>query len=175
MIKVSGISAVRVAGLFLAFSIALPAAAVPINLEANLDGAQASAGLGTGSPGTGTATMIFDDATSILSWNIAWQNLIAPVVVAHFHGAALPNQNASVQVPIGIATPEIGNAILDSAQASDLLAGLWYINIHTAAHPGGEIRGQIHVSAVPEPSTLWLLGLGLFGMVFVRRKQATKH
>jgi hypothetical protein len=30
-----------------------------------------------------------------------------------------------------------------NAMRAGLLAGRWYVNIHTAAHPGGEIRGQI--------------------------------
>ncbi|HZX84937.1 MAG TPA: CHRD domain-containing protein, partial [Reyranella sp.] len=29
------------------------------------------------------------------------------------------------------------------AQAADLAAGRWYFNIHTAANPPGEIRGQV--------------------------------
>ena len=32
---------------------------------------------------------------------------------------------------------------LTQAQAADLMAGRWYLNIHTAANPGGEIRGQV--------------------------------
>jgi hypothetical protein len=36
-----------------------------------------------------------------------------------------------------------GRATLTAAQAADLLAGKWYVNIRTAAHPGGEIRGQM--------------------------------
>jgi hypothetical protein len=48
-------------------------------------------------------------------------------------------------VPIpGIASsPAEGSATLTDAQASDLLAGKLYVNIHTAANPGGEIRGQV--------------------------------
>jgi hypothetical protein len=171
MNRVSGISAARVAGLFLAFSIALPASADIIQLEADLDGAQANAGAGTGSPGTGMATMTFDDATNLFSWNITWQNLLAPVVAAHFHGAATANQNAGVQFPIGLISPSIGNTFLDATQSADLLAGLWYINIHTAVFPPGEIRGQVQVSAVPEPGTLALLGLGFAGMGIMRRRK----
>jgi hypothetical protein len=36
-----------------------------------------------------------------------------------------------------------GSATLTDAQAVDLLAGRYYINIHTAANPPGEIRGQV--------------------------------
>ena len=38
-----------------------------------------------------------------------------------------------------------GRAAITDAQAADLLAGRWYVNIHTAAHGGGEIRfdGQV--------------------------------
>ncbi len=170
MKKALGIATARVASILLAFSIALPAAAVSIQLEATLDGAQASAGAGTGSPGTGSATMTFETATNVFSWNITWQNLISDAAAAHFHGPAPPNANAAVQVGIGIVSPDIGNSILNAVQAADLLAGLWYINIHTLPnHPGGEIRGNVRV--VPEPGTLALLGIGLIGMVLARRRK----
>jgi hypothetical protein len=169
MKKILRMSAVRVASILLGIAISLPAAADIINLEATLDGAQANAGAGTGSPGTGSAEMTLDDATNLFSWDITWQNLSGPVFAAHFHGPALPNQNAGVQVPIGPVSPAIGNAVLDAGQAANLLAGLWYINVHTALNPGGEIRGQVGV--VPEPGTLALLGIGLFGMVLARRNK----
>ena len=50
--------------------------------------------------------------------------------------------------------------------------GLAYINIHSTLNPGGEIRGQVLARAVPEPSTLGLLGAGLLGLAFARRKKA---
>jgi hypothetical protein len=66
--------------------------------------------------------------------------------MAHFHGPAAPGANAGVALPIGaagMASPAAGSATLNDAQVADLLAGRWYINIHTATHPGGEIRGQV--------------------------------
>jgi hypothetical protein len=40
-------------------------------------------------------------------------------------------------------SPITGGATLTDAQAADLTAGLYYFNIHTAANPGGEMRGQM--------------------------------
>ena len=56
-----------------------------------------------------------------------------------------PAQNAGIAVPISNATssPAEGSATLTDAQAADLLAGKYDVNVHTAAHPGGEIRGQV--------------------------------
>ncbi len=67
---------------------------------------------------------------------------------------------------------KLGTPSTSAAQVADLLAGLWYLNLHTNAFPGGEIRGQVLARSVPEPSTLGLLGAGLFGLGFLRRRQA---
>ncbi len=42
-----------------------------------------------------------------------------------------------------IDSPLRGSATLTDAQAADLMAGKWYVNIHTAKNPNGEIRGQL--------------------------------
>ena len=80
----------------------------------------------------------------------------------HFAAPALPNQNAGVQGGVGVATnPMSGSATISAAQAADLQADLWYLNLHTGAFGGGEIRGQV----VPEPSTFLLAAFGLLGLL----------
>ena len=72
-------------------------------------------------------------------------NLSGPATLAHFHGPAPIGANAAVALAFAqpVASPYEGRAMLTQQQAADLLAGLWYVNVHTAAHPGGEMRGQM--------------------------------
>lgn len=151
------------------------AGAAIINLQSTIDGAQANAGAGTGSSGTGFATMTLDDATNLFSWDISWSGLNGNISVAHFHGPAAAGQNAGVQVNFGaisgLSSPSIGSTTISDTQEADLLAGLWYINIHTDLFSGGEIRGQVQV--VPIPAAIWLFGSGLLGLIGIsRRKKA---
>jgi CHRD domain len=97
------------------------------------------------SAGTGTADLDYDAATKKLSWKITYSGLSGPVTAAHFHGPAAAGANAGVKVAIPNATssPVEGSATLTDEQAADLTGGKYYINIHTAANPGGEIRGQV--------------------------------
>ena len=97
------------------------------------------------SAGTGTADIDWDAATKKLSWKLTYSGLSGPATAAHFHGPAEPGKNAGVAVAIPNATssPVEGSATLTDAQAADLVAGKYYVNIHTAANPGGEIRGQV--------------------------------
>ena len=78
----------------------------------------------------------------------------------------------SLGIPGPWASPEIGtNIALDGAQETDLLAGNWYVNIHTAQFGGGEIRGQVTAEAVPVPATLGLLGLSIAGLGVIARRR----
>jgi hypothetical protein len=96
------------------------------------------------SPGSGTADATFDTDTKLLTWTVTYSNLTGPVMGAHFHGPVEAGKNAGIVLPFKtVESPIQGSATLTDNQAADLLAGKWYANVHTAANPGGELRGQM--------------------------------
>ena len=131
-------------GLTLAASamLALPAFADKVSYKAELQGSQEVPPVPGG--GSGSAELTYDTATKSLAWKVTFSGLSGPATAAHFHGPAEPGKNAGVAVPIaGTASPMEGSATLTDAQAADLVGGKWYVNVHTAANKGGEIRGQV--------------------------------
>lgn len=100
------------------------------------------------SAGAGTVQASFDKQTSTLNWTVTYTGLTGPVRAAHFHGPALAGVNAGVALGMSgsLESPMKGSAVLTAAQAADVLAGKWYVNLHTAANPGGEIRGQVEAA-----------------------------
>jgi CHRD domain len=97
--------------------------------------------------GMGTFEARLDPATSLLKWTVTYSGLTGPATAAHFHGPAVAGENAPPVVPVdgNLASPIVGVTTLTAAQMSDLKAGKWYFNIHTAANSNGEIRGQLAV------------------------------
>ena len=131
------------ATLALGAAIAFAGPAFAEKMKATLDGK--SEVPPNASAGKGAADIDYDPASKKLSWKVTYSGLSGPATAGHFHGPADPDKNAGVAVPItNIATsPVEGSATLTDAQAADLVAGKYYVNIHTAANPGGEIRGQV--------------------------------
>jgi hypothetical protein len=119
------------------------AQAAQINFKADLNSASEVPPV-TGA-GKGTATLSLDTATKMLTWTVTYSGLSGPATAAHIHGPAALGANAGVLVPFtgDLANPIKGSATLTDAQISDLEAGKWYVNVHTAANKSGEIRGQL--------------------------------
>lgn len=150
------------------------AQAALVHLTANIDGLQETPPVAT--PASGQGTMTFDTDTRLLTWEISFQNLIAGLTNAHFHGpAAVGVGPAGVKlgIPLQGQTGSLsglftGSGTVPVADVSDLLGGLWYINIHSTFRTGGEIRGQVLVTNIPLPPAAWA-GLGMMGVLAARR------
>jgi hypothetical protein len=98
------------------------------------------------SKGTGTLEATYDSKTKELSYTLTFDGLTGPATAAHFHGPAPHGQNAAVVGPAGEknpASPVSGVLTLTDEQAKELKASKIYVNVHTAANSGGEIRGQV--------------------------------
>lgn len=138
--------AVAAVALSAMLSIGAPSFAAVVNYAADLKAA--SEVPANDSKGTGAVTAAFDTASKKFTYSATYSGLTGPATAAHFHGPAAAGANAPPVVPVpatAVASPIKGEATLTDAQAADLAAGKWYFNVHTAAHGGGEIRGQVMV------------------------------
>ena len=164
----------------LSLSFCLPASATTFSFVTTLSNLGEPVPTSTGS---GSASVAFNDALFTVSVNETFANLVNPATAAHIHCCTAVAFTGSIGVALalsGFPSAQSGNYInsftLAPADFSSLLAGTQagkaYLNIHSAAYPGGEIRGFL--VPVPEPGTyaLMLGGLGLLGMAAKRRKQA---
>ena len=121
---------------------ASPSMAANVNLKADLKGASEVPPVD--SKGTGSVTATFDTASKKLSWKGTVTGLSGPATAAHFHSGEV-GKNGGVALPIAGADKGSfeGSATLTDVQAEELMAGKWYVNVHTAANKGGEVRGQV--------------------------------
>lgn len=179
-----------------ALALASSAQAMPIHLSAVLNAANQNPP--NSSTGTGMADVWIDWATNMMRVKVTFSGLSAADTAAHIHCCILPPGNTGVatQVPLfpGFPTGVTSGSYdqtFDMTQLSSynptfvtatggtafsaetvlfdgLMSGWAYLNIHTAAFPGGEIRGFL--APAPEPATLALLGAGLAGAIGARRR-----
>lgn len=108
----------------------------------------------------GSGQFFLNADSTELTYEIGFQGLSGPVTAAHFHNAGIDTNGSVVKTItgsvsgdsiIGVWTSMDGEP-LTPAMVTQLFLGRLYINIHTAANPGGEIRGQVLMESIgPEP------------------------
>lgn len=174
------------------------ASASVISYSSSLSGAAESPA--NASPGTGTATLVIDTVANTMTLDVIFSGLIGTTTAAHIHCCSpLPTSGVATQTPsfvdfpfgvtsgtynhvFDLTDPASWNAafinnngVTAASAEAVLLSGLdasrAYLNIHTLAFTGGEIRGFL-VRSVPEPEGLALLALGFGGIgLSVARRQ----
>jgi CHRD domain len=115
--------------------------AIGADVKVMLSGANEVPPVTTAATGTGTITIGMDTAVSgtIMTTGVAG-------TAAHIHEAPA-GKNGPVIVPMTKSGDNswtfAPGAKLTDAQMASFKAGNLYINVHSAANPGGEIRGQL--------------------------------
>jgi hypothetical protein len=154
----------------LAFGLAAaPASATIIDFRMHFNGPQAGV---PESPGTGFGTATLDTDTNLFSWSISFQDLLGLTALAHFHKGVIGDNDGAIQLDTAIPTLVTagslsGSATLTDAQEADLLAELWYHNIHTLFDLTGEIRAQVLLAPAPALA----LGAALAAAIALRRRR----
>jgi len=75
----------------------------------------------------------YDTTSKVLQWKVKYADLTGPARMAHFHGPAPIGKDAPIVIPIEtnkLPSPITGSQTLTDAQASQLLDGQWYFNVH---------------------------------------------
>jgi len=97
------------------------------------------------STATGTATFKYDTVTFKLSGTVTFSGMTATASHIHVGDTAV---SGPVVIPLDVTAPvtspiTLEPMVLDSTQRADLMNNLYYVNVHSEAFPGGEIRGQL--------------------------------
>ena len=175
-----------------AIGIPLSANAATVDFTATLSGdAERPDPAETAATGTMTAQLNGEAGLWVLTYEIIYEGLTGPATVGHIHDAINPEPTPPFTERFGppvhdldsLDSPIQGDwTYLDAAQpltdehVENLLAGRFYVNIHTEQFPNGEIRGQLlaveepppppppGVIPLPAPIAIGLLGLSAAGL-----------
>ncbi len=137
------------------------------DFSATLSGAAEVPPVTTSASGSATVNIITDSEVTEINYEVTYTGLSGDLMAAHIHlGAA--DVAGGVMLPLVIGPSPFSGTLKEAdltptgsvttfAQAIDAIrAGNTYINLHTAANPGGEIRGQLKPilnTATEEPVT----------------------
>lgn len=182
-------SILRLAPLALALSLVAGAASAATQVYSfNLNGLQEVPA--NGSPAAGSMQITIDDTANLISYQFTGFNFTGTFAAAHIHGVAPVGVNAGVVYnlvpaadysgPVTFGPVSIPNSwALLGQNETNMAAGLgalinaqpwnYYVNVHTSAFPGGEIRGQL--APIPEAGTwaMMLAGIAVVGWQLRRR------
>jgi len=129
------------ATLFIALGWTIGMAASAQGLKVNLSGDQHVPPVSTSASGNGTITVSPDKS---VSGSITISGMDA--TAAHIHEGAA-GKTGPVIIPLSKGSDDTwsvpAGAKLTDAQYKSYLAGDLYVNVHSAAHKGGEIRAQL--------------------------------
>jgi hypothetical protein len=105
--------------------------------------------------GKGKLAATLDTQSKAFNYTLTFDDLTGPATAAHIHGPATRAQSAGVVAPLGDKNPTspiTGSVTMTDDQIKMLQSAKLYVNVHTAANPGGEIRGQIVPVRVKKPA-----------------------
>jgi len=185
-------------------AVALNATAATVDFTSTLTGAaERPEPADSTATGSATAQLNGEPGLWVLTYEITYEGLTGPATVGHIHDAINPGGLPFTEQfgpPVhdldSLESPIIGDwSYTDAAQpltdahVENLLAGRFYINIHSDLFPNGEIRGQLlaveepppppppgngnggGVIPLPAPLALGLVGLGGAGMAAWKRRR----
>ncbi|MBL8765028.1 MAG: CHRD domain-containing protein [Phycisphaerae bacterium] len=102
----------------------------------------------TPSASAGRVLVAINRATDQLTVDVARSGFGTGETAAHIHAFAPPGANAGVALGLAVGARKFGTWAYGAANEPAVLMGNSYVNMHTTAFPGGEIRGQLFMPSL---------------------------